>query len=146
MLVLIRVDRNSCSAYKYITQSNGLVRCSLTAGKTNSYVDSKQTRMKFLFENHAKREYFVFCGLSNYLTLEGYELLISDALHLSLDKARVLFPRCHWEQCSMLDLGPRTFSLEVCVCLKFIYKLRRLRFQRVKTMTKQIYSLCICYL
>ena len=77
------------------TQSNGLVRCSLTAGKTNSYVDSKQTRMKFLFENHAKREYFVFCGLSNYLTLEGYELLISDALHLSLDKARVLFPRCH---------------------------------------------------
>ena len=95
MLVLIRVDRNSCSAYKYITQSNGLVRCSLTAGKTNSYVDSKQTRMKFLFENHAKREYFVFCGLSNYLNLEGYELLISDALHFSLDKARVLFPRCH---------------------------------------------------
>ena len=69
MLVLIRVDRNSCLAYKYITQSNGLVRCSLTAGKTNSYVDSKQTLMKFLFENHAKREYFVFCGLSNYLTL-----------------------------------------------------------------------------
>ena len=43
MLVLIRVDRNSWSAYKYITQSNGLVRCSLTAGKKNSYVDSKQT-------------------------------------------------------------------------------------------------------
>ena len=51
--------------------------------------------MKFLFEDHAKWEYFVFCGLSNYLALEGYELLISDALHLSLDKARVLFPRCH---------------------------------------------------
>lgn len=93
MLVLTRVDRNSWSAYKYITQSNGLVRCSLTAGKTNSNVDSKQTLMKF--ENHAKWEYFVFCGLSNYLALEEYELLISDALHLSLDKSRVLFPRCH---------------------------------------------------
>ena len=95
MLVLIRVDRNSWSAYKYITQSNGLVRCSLTAGKTNSNADSKQTLMKFLFEKHAKWEYFVFCGLSNYLALEEYELLISNALHLSLDKARVLFPRCH---------------------------------------------------
>lgn len=84
MLVLIRVDRNSWSEYKYITQSNGLVRCSLTAGKTNSNVDSKQTLMKFLFEDHAKWEYFVFCGLSNYLALEGYELLISDALHLYL--------------------------------------------------------------
>lgn len=88
-------DRNSWSAYKYITQSNGLVRCSLTAGKTNSNTDSKQTLMKFLFENHAKWEYFAFCGLSNYLVLEEYELLISDALHLSLGKARVLFSRCH---------------------------------------------------
>ena len=91
MLVLIRVDRNSCLAYKYITQSNGLVRCSLTAGKTNSNVDSKQTLMKFLFEDHAKWEYFVFCGLSNYLALEGYELLISDALGLHWTK-----PECYF--------------------------------------------------